>query len=69
MSGEGGHEVVPAGAPTSYDYVLAALPAPVAAGVVAGYVSSVSLTAGLAAGSVVAAVVVAHALFVDPPTG
>lgn len=59
--------VVPSDAPTRYDYVLAALPAPVVAGVVAGYVSSLSVVGGLAAGSVVAFVVVAHLLFVNPP--
>lgn len=70
MSEEGDEQaVVPAEAPTSYDYLLAVLPAPVVAGVVAGYVSSLSLIGGVAAGSILASGVIAHALFVDPPDG
>lgn len=59
--------VVPSDAPTRYDYVLAAIPAPVVAGYVAGSVSPLSVVGGLAAGSVVAFGVVAHLLFVTPP--
>lgn len=65
----GDSDVVPAEAPTSHDYLLAVLPAPVVAGVVAGYVSSLSLIAGVAVGSTVASAMVAHGLFVDPPEG
>lgn len=58
---------LPAGAPNTYDVLLAALPASLLAGAVAAAVSSVPLAAALAGGGLVATAGVGHALFVDPP--
>lgn len=52
---------------TQYDAVLAAVPAPLAAGAVLAVFSSLSVTLALGAGSLVAAGIVGWALFLAPP--
>lgn len=59
--------LVPAGAPTEHDAVLAALPVPVLAGGAVSLAAPVSLVVALGAGSLVAALIVAGALVVASP--
>lgn len=52
---------------TQYDAVLAAVPAPLAAGAIVALFSSLSMALALGAGSLVAAGIVGWALFLTPP--